>query len=198
MVLLRIAGGALAALAAALLLAACGGHSAATPPPPSHTVTDTEHGLTFELPPGWQRASVNLTPHLEDPREVLAVGTFPLRYRATQCAHVAGSALEDLGPEDAFITLQERGLDPRSSWAGFPDRPAHFGPSLGGTSEAGACVPTGRFSDHWFTFSDAGRHFHVLVAFGPKAPADVRVQAWGLLDSLRVDPAVRPDWKSCC
>jgi hypothetical protein len=59
-------------------------------------------------------------------------------------------------------------------------------------------VPSAHFTDHWFTFSDAGRHFHVLVAFGLDAPEAVRQQAWALLDSLRVNPAVRPDWKSCC
>jgi hypothetical protein len=198
MVLRRIAGGSLLALASALLVAACGAQSAATPPPPPQTVTDTAHGLTYQLPPGWQSATASLTPHLVDPREVLSVGTFPLRYRDTDCAHVAGSALEDMGPTDAFVTIEERGLDPGSSWAGFPPRPTHFGPSLGGPSEASACVPSAHFTDHWFTFSDADRHFHVLVAFGPDTPEAVRRQAWALLDSLRVDPAVRPDWKSCC
>jgi hypothetical protein len=198
MVLRRVAGGSLLTVAFALLAVACGAQSAATPPPPPQKVDDSAHGLAYELPPGWQRATVSLTPHLVDPREVLSAGTFQLRYRETECAHVAGSALEDMGPTDAFITLQERGLDPGSDWAGFPPRPAHFGPTLGGSSEASACVPSAQFTDHWFTFSDAGRHFHVLVAFGPKAPDAVQREAWGLLDSLRVDPAVRPDWKSCC
>jgi hypothetical protein len=107
-----------------------------------------------------------------------------------------GSALEDLGPGDAFVTLEERGLDPGSTWIGFPARPAHFGPELGGPSEAGACTPGTHFTDHWFTFSDAGRHFHVMVAFGPRASTDVQRQAWAILDGLRVDPSVVPDWRS--
>jgi hypothetical protein len=57
-------------------------------------------------------------------------------------------------------------------------------------------VPAARFSDHWFGFTDAGRHFHVLVAFGPAASAATQTQAWQILDGLRVDPAVRPDWPS--
>ena len=154
------------------------------------------HGLTVGLPPGWQSAAQSLTPHLTDPREVLAVATFPLRYRATQCAHVAGSALEDLGPADAFVTLQERGLDASTTWPDFPARPAHFGPELGGPSEASACVPSARFADHWFGFSDAGRRFHVMVAFGPRATAEVQRQAWAILDSLIVDAGVVPDWQS--
>jgi hypothetical protein len=188
---------------AVLALAGCGeagrepGQAApsttAAPPAPTEV---SEHGLTVALPPGWQAARGSLTPHLADPREELAVATFPLRYRETACAHMPGSALEDLGPGDAFVTLEERGVDPGSAWAGFPARPAHFGPALGGRSEASQCTPDAHFTDHWFTFSDAGRHFHVMVAFGPQASDDVQRQAWAILDGLRVDPSVVPDWTS--
>ena len=182
------------ALASTLAVTACGEEPASAPLP--QLVTDRSHGLAVELPPGWRRASASLTPGLVDPREVLSVATFPLSYRPTGCAHVAGSALEDLGPRDAFLTLQERGLDPNSTWRDFPSRPAHFGPELGGPSEASECVPSARFTDHWFAFTDGGRHFHVLVAFGPQAPVPVRHEAWAILESLRIDPDVRPDWRS--
>jgi hypothetical protein len=154
------------------------------------------HGLTAELPSGWQAASESLTPHLTDPREELAVGTYPLSYRQTGCAHMPGSALEDLGSGDAFVTLEERGLGVPDGEGDFPPRPARFGPALGGPSEAGTCAPGAHFSDHWFGFSDGGRHFHVLVAFGPAASAEVQRQAWAILDGLRVDPGVVPDWQS--
>ena len=170
----------LGAPAAALLLAACGGGDASKP------AAITAHGLTATLPAGWQSASRSLTPHLTEPREVLAVGTYPLRYRRTGCAHVAGSALEDLGPADAFVTLQER--PPSTSTRGFPRRPEHFGARLGGASKAAQCVPRARFADHWFTFSDGGRRFHVDVAFGPKASGATRREAWAILDGLRVRP----------
>jgi hypothetical protein len=188
-----------AALAATALVAAgCGSQAAAPPPPPtsSQTITDGAHGLAFDLPPEWHRATASLTPGLADPREVLSAGTFPLVYRPTACSHVPGSALADLGPRDAFVTIEERGSDPSSSWSDFPPRPAHFGPGLGGPSEAQACVPQGHFADHWFGFSDGGRHFHVLVAFGPSAPETVQGQAWALLDSLQIDPRVQPGWNS--
>jgi hypothetical protein len=159
-------------------------------------VIDERHGLEFALASNWEQASVSLTPGLTDPREVMSVGTFPLQYRQTGCGHVAGSALEDLGPGDAFVTLQERGNEAGSAWLDFPARPDHFGPELGGRSEAAQCVPTARFTDHWFGFTDGGRHFHVLVAFGPDASAEVRDQAWSVLDSLKVDASVRPDWQS--
>ena len=179
----------------ALAMAGCAETAAAPRLAAPAPVEVRQHGLTVELPPGWQAASESLTPHLTDPREELAVATVPLRYRQTRCAHVPGSALSDLGPGDAFVTLQERGLGVGEEPA-FPARPAHFGPGLGGASEASACVPGASFADHWFGFSDGGRHFHVMVAFGPQASAEVQRQAWAILDSLRVDPGVVPDWKS--
>ena len=166
------------------------------PPPTAPPMVVRAHGLTAELPPRWQAASESLTPHLTDPREELAVGTYPLRYRQTECAHMPSSALEALGAGDAFVTLEERGLGVPDGAADFPSRPARFGPALGGPSEAGACAPGAEFSDHWFGFSDGGRHFHVLVAFGPQASAEVQRQAWAILDELRVDPGVVPDWQS--
>jgi hypothetical protein len=137
------------------------------------------HGLTAQLPMGWQVAPRPLTT-TSDPRERMSVGTYPLRYRPVGCDHLPSSALLDLGPRDALVTLLERHK------AHFPRRPAHFGPHRGDRSEASECVPRARFTDHWFTFRDNGRNFHVLVAFGPHAPAATRRQAWGILDGLRV------------
>lgn len=185
------------AMSAGSLAAGCGEDAPhATAAQAKDVIFAASRGLTVKLAPGWQATRTSLTPHLVDPREVLAVATFTLRYRATGCARVAGSALEDLGPTDAFITLQERGKDPGASWADFPPRPAHFGPQLGGASEAAACVPGARFVDHWFGFTDGGRHFHVDVAFGPEASAATRDQAWAVLDSVDVDPSALPDWRS--
>ncbi|HEY6762129.1 MAG TPA: hypothetical protein VI318_21690 [Baekduia sp.] len=173
-------------------LAGCGGGAGARHGAPA-TTAYAAHGLAVRLPSGWQAARVNLTPHLVDPREELAVATFPLRYRPTACAHMPGSALADLGPRDAFVTLMERGSDHSTA---FPPRPADFAAAEGdaGRSEASACVPGARFVDHWFEFSDGGRDFHVLVAFGPSATAATRRAAWRILDGLRVDASVRPTW----
>lgn len=173
------------ALLASALLAGCSG--AAEPP---RTLAEGR-GLTAELPEGWRATDTNLTPGLGDPRQAFAAATYPLRHRPTECAHVPGRALEDLGPHDALVELEERGQGVRA--AGRPER---FGPSLGGRSEAYACVPRASFREHWFEFGDGGRHFHVRVAFGPQAPADVQEEAWSILDSLRVDPAATPGWRS--
>jgi hypothetical protein len=180
----------------ALAMAGCAETAAEPQQARQAAITVRAHGLTAELPAGWQDASESLTPHLTDPREELAVGTYPLSYRQTGCAHMPGSALEALGPGDAFVTLEERGRGVPDGAASFPPRPARFGPALGGASEAGACAPGTHFSDHLFGFSDGGRHFHVLVAFGPQASAQVQRQAWAILDTLRVDPGVVPDWQS--
>jgi hypothetical protein len=185
-------GGTLAVLVCSVVAATACGDDDPGPVPLTHRA----HGLAVELPPGWHVAGESLTPNLSDPREVLAVSTVPLHPRPTGCAQVGGSALQDMGPRGAFVTLQERGLEPGSAWLGFPARPAHFGPELGGPSEASECVPTAHFTDHWFGFTDEGRHFHVLVAFGPLATAETRRQAWAILDTVRVDPLVRPDWES--
>jgi hypothetical protein len=193
------------ALAGAVLSAvACGGHRAprpAQPPAPAHPATTVAppttaavaHGLGLRLPPGWHAGRVSLTPHVPDPREVVAAATFPLRYRDLGCgAQIPVSALRDLGDRGAFVALFERGRG--ANGAGFPPRPAHFGPRLGGPSEAVTCVPG--IDDHWFTFSDRGRLFHAEVSFGPHPTAATRAQAWRLLDALRVDPNRRPDWRS--
>ena len=83
------------------------------------------------------------------------------------------------------VELEERkaGADPSE----FPARPAHFGPRLGGPSEAADCVPGTRMFERFFGFTDHGRHFYALVAFGPAAPKATRDEAWGVLDSLKVE-----------
>ena len=180
----------LGATTAALSVVACGGHHAAL------RETHLGHGLTIRLPVGWQAATTSLTPHLVDPREEMSVGTFPLRYRRGLCAQFPSGTLEGLGPRDAFITLQERGRNPGSRWLDFPPRPRRFGPSLGDGSEVEDCVKPARFTDHWFSFSDDGRHFNALVVLGLQASSQVQQEAWEVLDSLRVDPRVQPDWQA--
>ncbi|MEA2496977.1 MAG: hypothetical protein QOJ29_4888 [Thermoleophilaceae bacterium] len=178
-------------LGATALITSCGARH-----PTSSTFADDVHGLTVTLPDGWQPARESLTPNLSDPREELTVTTFAAHYRKGNCAHMPSSALEDMPTDGALVTLMERGLTPNSTWPGFPARPDHFGPSLGGRSEAGACVPGSTFTDHWFGFTDNGRHFHVDVVFGADATPETKAEAWAILDSLKVDGAVAPDWEA--
>jgi hypothetical protein len=151
--------------------------------------------VSVVLPSGWQVAPRNLTPSLVDPREVLSVGTFTLRSRSTDTP-APEQALDDLGARDAFVTLQERGLDPSSTWPDFPPRPVHFEATGESSPPSEVCLDRPNLTCHWFGFTDSGRHFHVLVAFGHDAPAELRDQTWSLLDSLAIDPTVRPDWQA--
>jgi hypothetical protein len=170
------------AAVAVLALAGCGGHDS-----PASSVTEAGHGLRIALPHGWQTASVSLTPNLgPDPSEVLAAANYPLRYRPHECAHVPVSALEDLGDVGAFVELEERRQDATDP-SEFPPRPEHFGASLGGPSEASECAPGVRMTEHWFGFTDHGRHFYARVAFGPSTSEDTQHDAWRLLDSLEVE-----------
>lgn len=182
------------ALAGAVALSACGAEQVATSAEPP--AVNVGHGISLRLPQGWQVAGMSLTPHLVDPLEVMSVGTFPMHYREAPCSQFPVSALEDLGPADAFVTLQERGLDPRSAWLDFPPRPVRFGPGLGGPTDVRGCLSNAGLTDHWFGFADGGRHLNALVVFGSQATPEVRAQAWEILDSLRVDPRVRPDWQA--
>ncbi len=69
-----------------------------------------------------------------------------------------------------------------------------------GTEAAGspqpACGDRPGTETSWLPFTDAGRHFYALMVIGPNAPRGVHEEAFGLLDSVRFDPAVQPDWPS--
>jgi hypothetical protein len=89
-------------------------------PPDWTSYRSARWGYAVSFPSSWHRAERPVTPALTDPREILSLGTFALRYRPTNCEAFAGSAREDLGPRDALMTIQERGYDPESEWRGFP------------------------------------------------------------------------------
>jgi hypothetical protein len=77
------------------------------------TTVNKSHGFTVSLPPGWQLSAESLTPDLLDPRELMSAATFPLAYRRGRCNHMPDGALRAMGPADAFVTIQERGGNPR-------------------------------------------------------------------------------------
>ena len=153
-------------------------------------------GFTVSLPPGWQLSSESLTPGLADPRELLSAATFPLRFREGRCAHMPDGALMAMGPDDGFVSVQERGG--RSSLAGFPPRPASFGASVEQRDgDIASCL--GHTADtvkYWMPFRDAHRRFYALVVLGRRAPEKIRDDAFAILDRLRFDPTVQPDWTS--
>jgi hypothetical protein len=184
--MLRIAGsiGAAIAIAVAAILVLGGGAAAE-----SERVEG--RGVAVELPAGWQSAERSLTPALDDPRELLSVATFKPRYRRTNCEAFAGSGQRGVGTRGAFVTLQERAPRAGEPNRPFPPRPAHFGSRTG---KAGYDCSGARARSQWIPFSDGGRNFYALVVTGRAASAERRREAYRILDSLQVDPGVRPDW----
>jgi hypothetical protein len=143
---------------------------------------------TVSLPPGWHLAKQSLSPGLVEPREILFAASFRLGRRHELCR-----ALAEIPPDRALVTLQERTRAARGDPT-FPPRPASFEPDprLPGTSEWPYCLhgykePPIPLLDYWFGFRDAGRAFHAFVGVGRKAPEDLRREAFGILDSLRLD-----------
>lgn len=182
-----------------LVLGGCGAKEQSRPAAPATpagwtTHRDTSRGVKVSLPAGWQRAEKPVSP-LTDPREVLAAGTYPLRYRPTNCDAFAGSARQDLRPADALVTIQERGYDRSSEWLDFPSRPRRF-PTTGAEGPEPACGDRPGTTTHWLPFTDAGRHFYALLVIGPDAPASVRKEAFAVLDSLRFDASAKPTWRA--
>jgi hypothetical protein len=167
--------------------AACG--EAGKAAPASGTYQDPRWGYSVDIPPGWERAERSLTPNLTDPVEILAVATYPLERGRLDCGPLVLSGFDE---HQVLVTLLERRR--AWTWPDFPKRPAHFHfePRMG--SDFTSCLRTRqgiRLSDHWFRFTDAGRHFHVLVAIGESAPPAAERQAYRMLDSLRFDPRHR-------
>jgi hypothetical protein len=131
-------------------------------------------------------------PSLADPRELVALSTFPARAGGDNCAHMPENAVEDMGPEDALVVIEERlgDLDTASGPADYPARPEHFGPGNGYRSEAVDCLDRRKaFFDRFIPFSDSGRRFYAYVAFGADTPTAIRTQAWAILDRLEFEPA---------
>lgn len=162
------------------------------------TTVNTTYGFEVSVPPAWQLSTETLTPKLTDPRELLSAGTFPLEFRDGSCQHVPAGALQTMGSDDGFVSVQERGHAAGSSWSEFPPRPARF--ADGATPEQGDIADClgdrPGLLEFWLPFTDAGRHFYALVVLGANASTHVRTQAFEILDSLRFDPAVQPSWRA--
>ena len=193
----------LTALAVLTAMTACGGAgpSQRDRSPDGAWTSHESDRWRLKLPANWQLADRPLTPRLMEPREVLSVGTFPLRYRPTDCEAWAGSAQQDLPRDGAFVTVLERGY----GWpaGAFPRRPATLTYEAEETPSPSGCPatddPQGPRTvglDQDVRFSDAGRNFHLLVTFGPDASLALRHQAYRIIDTLRFDPQAKPDWPS--
>jgi hypothetical protein len=159
------------------------------PEPSGIIYRDEQQGVSVTLPPGWHRARHNLTPHLVDPREVLTVATYRLRYSAKPRCPVPGCplpALDRFGREDVLISIQERRQLWRSWRASFTPRPRRFVQEPMRLHYS-RCARQVLGEATWTAFRDKGRAFYAFVAIGRAAKPATRHAVQRVLDSLDFD-----------
>jgi len=167
------------------------------------TLHDEDDLFIVTFPAEWVVSEVPINDRVCSPFEILALATYPLRPggEAVMDAQLPSHAVEDLGPDDILIWLNENGSacgDTRTSGgpSGFPRRPDRLEPSsICGDFDRLCPEPGGRehvpgIRSWWMAFRDGGRSFYVFVGMGEDAFADPAraQQAWDVLDSLRFLP----------
>jgi hypothetical protein len=158
------------------------------------TYRDAQHGLSLTLPPGWHRARRSLTPTLSEPREILSVGSYRLRYNRRSRCGVPGCplpALDGFGRGDVLISIQERRNVRRPVEAGFSPRRRPFAPEpMRLHYPPGArwrCARRVLGQTTWTPFTDNGRAFYAFVAVGRAATSATRRDARRVIERLAFD-----------
>ena len=161
--------------------------STATPvASPAWTTYESEGGdFAVSYPSEWFKADGSLTPHLENPAEILSVGTLSLEPGPSECAQFAGHAMGAMSREDALISFQES--SDRLEGRYVIDRPdASFSLESGYPTDAQECVDDPiPFEDRFIPFTYGERSFYAYAAWGEQASAGTRQQILGILDSFR-------------
>ena len=166
---------------------------------------DAEYGVRFELPVDhdlpveiepWQIADESLTPILSrdsDHSEILSLGTYPMRVGGDGCAQFPESALEDLGTNDALVSIQLWSVDP--PFPAAETRPEDFTfewlDEHGKDNEIPDCLTRADAHNLYIRgvpFIDRGALYYVLVAVGDAAFSTTRAeQLLEILNRLEVD-----------
>jgi len=153
----------------------------------ARSLRDERHGISVVLPAGWHRARRNLTPELVDPREVLSVATYPLRYDRRARCRIPGCptpALNGFGATDILLSIRERARARPTTEDTAIDLERRQ------TRRAG--WPTcARTRVAWYVFdslSRAGRSLYVFAVVGKRAPSSARTDLRRVLRSLRFSP----------
>jgi hypothetical protein len=159
------------------------------------TLHDENDSFTVTYPNDWLVSDEPIQPNLSSPFEILALATYPLRPggEAVIDFQLPSNAVEDLGPNDILIWLNDAG-----EGNGMPERPSAFEPSTPCENWSRLCPepegdlqgfdqPLPGIHGWWLGFHDDKRRFYVFVGMGEQAYADpARAQlAWDVLDSLR-------------
>jgi hypothetical protein len=168
-----------AALIAALALGGCSNSGSDAESSVRTPATSRVHaaGITLSLPRGWHRARKNLTPNLARPRDLLSVGTLPMRAQSSACAQLPRASYREMGPDDGMITILE------NPGGDFGPRPKRF--DLKPRWPSFECLVRPLVGQE-LTFEQAGRRFYAFVALGKQGPER---QAEAILDSMRVQPS---------
>ena len=159
------------------------------------TLHDEGDGFSVTYPADWSASDVPVNTWVSSPREILALATYPLRPggEAVTDGQVPSNAMDDLGPSDAFIWVNDGG----SADARVPERPIPARPATVCDTGRELCPdPEGRslgidgVRAWWLYFEDHGRLLYVFVAMGEDRFQDpVRAQeVWDVLDTLLVEP----------
>ncbi len=159
---------------------------------PWSAFASSHYGVSGALPAGWRLAARTQTPHLNDPREIFSAGTFAFPAPEPGCNMLPIAAVRAVGPDDAFVSVQERGK--AVPVTDFPARPARFATATtdGTPALLEQCLGAPlRGSVSSLTFRDGERAFHALVVVGARAD---RAAAFAVLDRLRFAAGFRPDW----
>ena len=131
-------------------------------------------------------------PGLADPRELVALSTFPFRAGGENCAHLPENAIEDMGA--GMLSSSSRSASVTSKAPRPPSGIIQSDPSTSARATAIAArrrsAWTGaRHSSTALSFSESGRRFYAYVAFGADTPSAIRTQTWTILDRLDVKTA---------
>ena len=156
------------------------------------TGSGSSAGVSLTLPAGWTRATSSMTPYLEDPHEVAAVASFPLKGPASGAAcdaQVPVAGVQPLAATDAFIWIVEWDTSgrfaPQYPAHSAPPRPDHFDLTAMSTFDCSATVPdTPGATFRTTSFSDRDRQFQVFVALGRDALSAREGQILSVLDSF--------------
>jgi hypothetical protein len=136
---------------------------------PVHT-----HGLTIDVPAGWQIA--HDAHGYCDPERLLVVSSAPIRHAKN--GNIAAPARGQV----IVAVLEDHAFKP----AGDLRRPLHFAIDWQSTHEIVPCcgTPDGPASMHWFR--QGGRYLGFIVYIGRDVPTARRAATEHMLDSLRL------------
>jgi hypothetical protein len=158
------------------------------------TYRDRARSFSLRYPATWRPATSNLTPHLGTPGkpwEIISLGTYPLQVGSSRCAQFPVTALEDLGPSDAFLSIQEARTYTATELQSFPSRPHQFALTadqlIPPSSDLFNCLDRPHNFTIWgFQYQQDGRAVIVDAALGPAAPPQRQAELVAVLNTLEL------------